>query len=190
MSFKVVEQSDQSLVVQINFNQQLNSSYQLQMSKDLNLQLGGLQELKDYTLSAITQSGSQLHFTVKLAKSVSSLKLAVSIPSSSMIQSSNNQILIANGASSLLVIDRNLGAVIVQPQSGSNRDTVTRLSSFVQQMSDSSNGILQLLHQSYLLKALFNSQIIAATLLIDMKVPAPLFYAQEFEASAVFLFQP
>ena len=92
--------------------------------------------------------------------------------------------------SQLLVMSASLEMILVPQISKSDVQISKGLSSTQDTLQDANSMFMQILQQSYILKYVVNSQMIAALMLIDQKVPLTYYIAQQVFSSNVFLYSP
>ena len=90
----------------------------------------------------------------------------------------------------LTVISAPMGPILVPQLSKSDVQISKGLSSASNTLQNQNSVIIQILQQSFVLKYLINSQMIAALMLIDQKVPMIYYLAQQVFSSNIFLYTP
>ena len=122
-------------------------------------------------------------------KSITKVKLVLSIPQNSSIQSTRGQFITINSPE-LIVLQALIGPILLPQLSSADVQLSAGLSSVQDTLSGKNNVYIQMLQQSYVLKYLINSQLIAALMLIDQKVPITYYIVQQVFSSTVFLYTP
>ena len=146
----------------------------------------------DYTFSPITTQGNLVTISVTFLRSVNSVQFGLTIPGSSSIQSTNGQLLSMNSTNStnLKLLSAPVGPILLPKLSKADVQLSQGFSSAQSVLQNQNNVFIQILQQSYVLKYMINSQMIAALMLIDQKVPMIYYLAQQVFSSTVFSYSP
>ena len=109
--------------------------------------------------------------------SISSVQVSLIIPNTSYLQSTNGQFLTLS-SSDLVTMSAPVGPVLVPQLSKTDAQISKGLFSAQNDLQNENSVAIQILQQSFLLKYLINSQLIAALMLIDQLVPLNYYLGQ------------
>ena len=179
--------ADDELTVALDFNLPLLQSVTAELLASL-LAVNVSAPPEQYALALRGVSGARLALGVAFSASQQSVRVQVAIPPNSTIRSAQLLTLALPPSAGTVVVDETVGPMLVT--GASDRGLAQSFQSFADSVQDANSGAMQTLQQLYVLKYLLNSQIIAALMLVDVRVPASLFQAQRAFSSHIFLFTP